>query len=353
MIKLTDIRIRREERFILDIEQLELKQGETLAVIGPNGAGKSTLLHLLAHLVRAEGSFSYKGQGVPWGDLAYRRRVAMVLQDPLLLSDTVLGNVECGLWIRGLPKPSRTEKAMFWLRQMGIDHLAKRPAKTLSGGEAQRAGLARALALESDLLLLDEPFSALDPIAKASILRDLKPILLQRGLTTVFVTHDRTEALMLGDRLAVLDQGKLLQLAPPEEVITAPKTPAVAALVGADTIVSGQITESRDGLAFIQVGSQTLVAVDKATNGHVWACLRPEDVILHREPLHPSSLRNHLTGTVKAIVPLGAQFRITLDCGFDLVALITKPAFLELGLYEGENLHASFKASNIHLISIF
>ncbi len=353
-LSLRDVTVRRAGRLVLDVPALDLAAGEVLAVLGPNGAGKSTLLQVMALLERpATGAVFVDGVRVRGPALALRRRMAMVLQEPLLLDGSVRENVALGLRLRGVPRGERGRRADRWLERLGIAHLAARPAHALSGGEAQRASLARALALEPDVLLLDEPFTGLDAPARARLIADLALLLRETGQTAVLVTHDRDEALRLGDRVAVLIGGRLRQIGPTAEVFTRPIDPEVAAFVGMETVVPGWVEETSEGLTRVRVGPALVeAAVAAPVGGAVLLCLRPEDVVLAPPAAAegPSSARNRLMGRVTAVIPAGGLERVELDCGFPLVALITRRSAEELDVRPGARLLASFKASAVHLI---
>jgi tungstate transport system ATP-binding protein len=231
-VQVSGLVVRRGGRVVLDVPSLELRRGEILALVGPNGAGKSTLVTALALLERpAAGTISLDGTPVDWrrGLLAARRRLAIVFQEPLLFDTTVAENVATGLKLRGIPRNEREPRVAAWLDQLGISHLAGRQARTLSGGEAQRTSLARALVLSPELLLLDEPFAALDAPTREALTDDLLPLLRETATTTVLVTHDRDEALELGDRIGVILDGRLAQVDRPESVMDSPASEAVAA----------------------------------------------------------------------------------------------------------------------------
>jgi tungstate transport system ATP-binding protein len=352
-LSLRDVTVRRGGRLVLDVPVLDLAAGEVLAVLGPNGAGKSTLLQVMALLERpVTGTVAVDGVRVRGPVLALRRRMAMVLQEPLLLDGSVRDNVALGLRLRGVPRGERQRRADRWLDRLGIAHLATRPAHALSSGEAQRAALARALALEPDVLLLDEPFSGLDAPARARLIADLAALLRETGQTAVLVTHDRDEALRLGDRVAVLIGGRLRQLGPTAEVFSHPADPEVAAFVGMETVVPGRVEETNEGLARVRVGSVLVEAAAAPVDGAVLLCLRPEDVVLAPPAAAegPSSARNRLVGRVTAVTPAGGLERVELDCGFPLVALITRRTAEELDVRPGVQLLATFKASAAHLI---
>jgi tungstate transport system ATP-binding protein len=233
-----DLRVVRGGRTILDVPELSVAAGERVAVVGPNGAGKSTLLRCLALLERIDtGSVSFDGATV-WGrstpstaraasPVGVRRRMAVAFQDSLLLDLSVLENVALPLWLRGVAAPARSELAKRWLTRFGIGHLERRAAPTLSGGEAQRAALARAFVTDPDVLLLDEPFGALDPPTRRAVIDDLAGVLAETRTTLFLVTHDISEAARLATRLIVLIDGRTHQDGPIAEVLAAPADPIV------------------------------------------------------------------------------------------------------------------------------
>ncbi len=230
LIEIHDLLIQRNGIDALMVNSLNISCGETLAVVGPNGAGKSTLLLALAHLLKpAQGEIIFKGKPLSnLDDREYRRKLAIVLQEPLLMDMTVEQNVALGLKFRGMPKNDIKEQVERWLSLLGVESLAKRRAGQLSGGEAQRVSLARAFVLEPELLLLDEPFSSLDPPARAKLLEDLTTLLMEDHRATVFVTHNLIEAAQMGDRVAVIIDGKLKQVGEPEHIKARPTDLSVA-----------------------------------------------------------------------------------------------------------------------------
>ena len=354
LLTFEDVHITRGGQPVLDVADLEIRKGETLAVIGPNGAGKSTLLLTAAGLLAPEsGSLTMGGKAVYAGDLlAYRRKVALVLQDPLLLDTTVFDNVAAGLRFRGVPRKEITPRVALWMERLGIDHLAKRSAHSLSGGEAQRTSLARALALEPDLLLLDEPFSALDAPTRMHLLEDFRSLVKENPVTALLVTHDLNEALQLGDRVAVLLEGRLRQTGTPAEVFNAPNAEDVAAFVGVDTVIPAQVAAAAGGMLTLRAGVYDLQAVGEAAVGReVLLCLRPEDITLWIDGIVPaSSARNRMQGVVTRTAVQGALVRVSVDCGFPVVSLITRSSWMEMDLHEGSRVSASFKASAGHIL---
>jgi len=232
-IAIKDLLIKRNGRNTLEIPALDIARGETLTVVGPNGAGKSTLLLALAHLLMPEqGEIRFNGRSLrEWGELEYRRKISFVFQAPLLMDMTVEQNVALGLTFRGVSKAETFERAGRWMKVLGIESLSKRRASQLSGGEAQRVSLARAFVLEPELLLLDEPFAALDPPTHAKLLEDLSNILKQDHKTAVFVTHNLREAAKVSHRIAVVIGGVLRQVGTARQIKSHPADETVRAFL--------------------------------------------------------------------------------------------------------------------------
>jgi ABC-type Fe3+/spermidine/putrescine transport system ATPase subunit len=240
-----------------------------------------------------------------------------------------------------------------WLDRFAIAHLASRRARTLSGGEAQRTALARAMVLEPEVLLLDEPFSALDHPTREALIDDLSRILVAERTTTVLVTHDRAEAMVLGDRVGVLMRGRLLQVDEAAHVFRAPASEEIARFVGVETILDCRVLESAGDVCVLEAGPQRIQVAQPAEPGEwVRLCLRPEDVTLFPGAPKPAppAVFNRLPALVQRIVPAGTHARVIVDCGFPLVALVTRREIEDLGLREGESVTAHFKASAPHLL---
>ena len=218
---------------MLKIDSLDIQRGETLAVVGPNGAGKSTLLLTLAHLLTpAYGEISFNGKPLSqWNELEYRRKISFVFQSPLLLDMSVEENVALGLKFRRMPKEQIKAEVEKWVKGLGVESLSKRRAGLLSGGEAQRVSLARAFVLNPELLLLDEPFAALDPPTRTKLLEDLSAILSEDHRTAVFVTHNLNEAARLSHRIAVMIGGVMRQVGTAKQIKSHPADETVRAFL--------------------------------------------------------------------------------------------------------------------------
>ena len=257
LVEVRDLEVVRGGRVILQVEKLSVRAGETLAVVGPNGAGKSTLLLALAGLLRpTKGSIIVDGVPlVPGRELAYRRRIGLVFTSPLLLSTSVFGNVAAGLRFRGVDAAEISVRVDQWLERLGIAHLRDRPASQLSSGEAQRTSLARALVLDPHLLLLDEPFVSLDSATRAQLLDDFERLDVGTHSTRVLVTHHLREAIRLGDRLAILLDGRIRQVDTPARIMASPVDAEVAALMDIQARVRGRVVASEDGLVVVDTGA--------------------------------------------------------------------------------------------------
>ncbi len=233
MIEIRNLLIQRNKRDVLRVDALDIKRGETLAIVGPNGAGKSTLLLALAHLLpTARGEIAFNGKPLQqWDELEYRRKISFVFQSPLLLDMTVEQNIALGLKFRGVSKEETHERVGRRIKQLGIEVLSKRRASQLSGGEAQRVSLARAFVLEPELLLLDEPFAALDPPTRKKLIDDLSALLAEDQRMAVFVTHNLNEAAQFSQRIAVIVDGAVRQVGTAKQIKSKPADETVKAFL--------------------------------------------------------------------------------------------------------------------------
>lgn len=336
--------------------RLPLTPPSVTILFGPSGSGKTTILRCLAGLEQPEeGTISWNGQ--IWFDSASRvhvppqaRGLGYMAQDYALFPNyTVEGNIAYGLSELSVQeKRARISEALLLLH---IEQFAQQRPAQLSGGQQQRVALARAIARRPRLLLLDEPLSALDAPTRTKLCEELRMLLTQLAIPAVVVTHDWTEALALGDQMAVIDNGRVLQTGTPQEVFSQPINADVARVVGIETVIHGQIKEIRDELATVQVGPVPVIAVaSPGLESDVFVCIRAEDVTLELAGSSETSARNHLRGTVQTITSLGALVRVTINCGFLLTALVTRSAHSELRLAIGSDVRAAFKAGSVHLI---
>lgn len=328
---------------------LSIEAGEVVALLGPNGAGKTTILRALAGLQGIDsGHINIDGQVVddPQTGVfvpAEDRPVAVVFQDYRLFSHlTVLENVAFGARSRGTPKALARTAAQVWLERVGIGDLAKQKPPTISGGQAQRAALARALATDPHLLLLDEPLAALDAGTRTSVRRDLRRHLKSFDGATVLVTHDALDALALADRVVILEAGSVTQTGALAEVTSRPRSTYVAELIGVNLLRG----ESRGTIVDLDDHPGRVVTAD-ASDGPVLALIHPNAVSLHHERPEGGSARNRWLEEITGFDLMGDRVRVRLDGEIALVAEVTPAAVAEMGLVEGESVWATVKATEI------
>ena len=226
-LQINNLTVVRDGNVVIQIDQMVVEKSDVVAIIGPNGAGKSSLLLSLARIIKPVIGSKVNladDHDAKVGDLEFRRKLALVMQEPLLVDATVRTNIMLGLRYRGVNEGMAEKAVAFWAEKFKIEKLLDRPAQNISGGEAQRVSLARAFVLNPALLLLDEPFSALDPQTRRSILKDLKVVLAESQTTTLFVTHDLKDVSALADKVAVIWDGKLAQFGSWKEVTSQPAT---------------------------------------------------------------------------------------------------------------------------------
>ncbi|HLK47779.1 MAG TPA: ABC transporter ATP-binding protein [Bryobacteraceae bacterium] len=330
--------------------RIPLEQARVTVLFGPSGSGKTTLLRLLAGLDRPDnGRIQFRDQ--VWFDSTTRvslapqqRRAGFLFQDYALFPHlTVRRNVEFAA-----PHPG---KAGEWLSRFNLTWLSPRLPREISGGEQQRVALARALAAEPALLLLDEPLSALDAATRTRLRHELRRNLVDGDVPSIIVTHDRTEALALGDWIAVLVGGAIRQAGPVEEVFRHPADVQVAESVGVENVIPGEVIARESGLATIRVGAARLESVDTGETGLVFACIRAEEVTLAPGAPSASSARNRLAGRIQSVLLEGPVARVEVDCGFPLVALVTAQSAADLQFRRDEPVSAVIKATSVHLLS--
>lgn len=324
-----------------------------LVLFGPSGAGKTTLLRILAGLERPDqGRLVFQSES--WLDTErgtwvdpQRRRIGYVTQDSTLFPHlSVRDNIAYG--VNESQDPDLAALC-------GVQELLDRRPRELSGGQAQRVALARALARSPRLLLLDEPFASLDLPARSRLRSDLRGLLERLGVPAVLVTHDRHDALTIGDSIAVMVAGRLQQVGTVAQVFGAPTNAEVAMSLGVETVVPAVVERIDDGLLTLSIGAVSLQAVGGETRpevgGRVFACIRAEDVVLEPPTSHaPTSARNRLPASVTAVAREGPVDRITLDCGFPLVAVVTHQSRQQMHLVPRADVVAIVKATAVHVV---
>ncbi len=323
-------------------------------LFGPSGCGKTTVLRAIAGLLRPEhGRIAWNGEC--WNDTdrdifvpAQRRQVGFLFQDYALFPHmTVEQNIAYGL-----PRGADAQKRVRSITdRFGINGLQQRNPSELSGGQQQRVALARAAVRNPRLLLLDEPLAALDATTRRHVRNELRNLLKAGGIPAIIVTHDPTDAVSLADRVIVMHDGRILQQGATEDVFSRPANLTVADIVGVETIQRGEVLDVRDGLADIRVGTAIVHGtVHETPPRQVDICIRAEDVALFRGEIGRTSAQNALRGRISEVVAEGPLFRVVLECGFPLTALISKQARQDLNIAVGDTVTALIKATAVHII---
>lgn len=328
LFSLRGVRAELDGRTVLTVDSLQFPRGRTTVVMGENGSGKTTLLRLLNGLLEpAAGVIQYEGRSVADDGCArLRRETVMVHQAPLLFRGSVRHNVSYGLRIRGVPGPETAHRVAASLSRVGLPGFERRRTGGLSGGEMQRIAIARALALEPRVLLLDEPTASVDHASRL-LVEEIIRALSSAGATVIVTTHNRELAYRLCDNLLVLSGGTVVP--------------------GQENILRGSVERTDEHFTHFRSGG--LLLRSPARQGDFTVAVLPlEDVILSREPLS-SSARNQLPGRISSIQPQGSLLRVTVDCGPAIQSLITESAAEELGMETGRECMVTFKASAVRL----
>jgi molybdopterin-binding protein len=346
------------EEFHLRQINLDIPAGEYFVILGPTGAGKTVLLETIAGLYQPRrGCILLNDEDVT--DVPPERRgIGFVYQDYMLFPHLgVAGNIAFGLKLRGMDRSAIRERVVGIGQLLGIDHLLHRSPGTLSGGEQQRVALARALIVEPRLLLLDEPLSALDPETREGLQHELARLHRELGTTTVHVTHDFEEAVALGDRIAVVNEGQVVQVGAPEEIFRKPGSEFVARFVGVRNVFRGELRPGEGGYRVLRLdGVEIAVVTELVPLGPVYGSIRPEDILISRDALR-SSARNSFRGRIVDISDRGTVVYVTVrlpsDCAqgkpLDFICVITRRSLEEMELREGLGVYIAFKAAAVHI----
>ena len=347
MIQIKNLHVDLKDFQLQDIN-LTVSDGEYFIVLGPTGAGKTVLLESIAGLYPIKsGEIWLKGKEVT--QLAPEKRgISIVYQDHVLFPHlSVRDNIIFGLKLHKQPK-QKTEVALDWVTELlGISHLLNRKPDTLSGGEQQKVALARALSIKPEVLLLDEPLSALDPETREGVQKELRQLHKQSKVTTIHVTHDFEEAIALGNHIAVLGEGCIKQVGTPEQIFRQPNSEFIARFAMARNIFPGEVIDKGNETTVFRTEGVELAVVTEL-RGKLHASVRPEDILISTEPLH-SSARNSFGGTITHVMDRGSTLYLTVSLPPDFICLVTRRSFEEMGLAEGKKVYITFKATAMHI----
>ncbi|MEE8413030.1 MAG: ABC transporter ATP-binding protein [Dehalococcoidales bacterium] len=347
MLEIKDLCVQVGSFYLKNIN-LDVRDEEYFVLLGPTGSGKSVLLESIAGLnAVSSGQVWINGRDVTTLNIEHRQ-IGFAYQDYTLYRHlTVRDNISFGLMWKNL-KPKDIKKSVDQaIELLGITNLLEKRPWTLSGGESQKIALARAIAIRPDLLILDEPLSAVDSETKEDYERDLKELHRRLKLTTIHVTHSFEEAVALGDRIAVIRDGQILQTGTPEQIFRRPNSELIARFLLTRNIFDGEVSANHEGQSVFSLGG-TELAVITDLRGSAQASIRPEDILLSREPISSATL-NSLQGTITHIVDRGSVIYVTLKVPPDFTCLILRRSLLETGLEVGHPAFISFEAADVNI----
>lgn len=337
--------------FRLDVPTLDVAPGEVFILLGASGAGKTVFLETLAGFHPSDGGSAKLFGNELLGTPPERRRIGVIFQDYSLFPHlTVRANILFGARHAGLPTAEADARLAKLTEMLEIGDMVDRSADAMSGGQKQRVGLARALMLQPDLLLFDEPLAALDAGLRDRLRDELRALLVRLRQTTVYVTHDRGEAFALGDQVGVLDGGKLLQTGTPADIFHRPADRRIAEFLGVDNLLQGAVVAGGADCSRVRIGSAAMESTSPGrTDANVTVCLHSDAVFVSRAG-RPDGHANRLPGRVTRLAALGSLTKVHLDCGFPLVCTLTRGTAEDLGLTVGADVIADFRPEAVHLI---
>jgi len=337
---------------VIALENVNLKiyEGENLALLGPNGSGKTTLLKILAFLEKpSKGEVYFCGRKITDENLVQARMEStMVFQKTVLFNTTVYDNVAYGLKVRGVPKKEINERVKQALKIVNLEGFEQRQAKKLSGGEQRRVALARALALNTKLLLLDEPTTDLDPKNTFIIEEAISTVNREFGTTIVMATHNMFQAKTLPTRIALINGGKISETGTPREIF-GKLSKSLIGLVALENTYTGEAKTAENGTTIINIGNNVRIIAASQRQGKVSVFISPEDIILSKSRFE-SSARNILKGKIVEISDLGSVVRVKVDVGKPFTVQITRHSFERMKLNLNSEVYIAFKASSVQIL---
>jgi len=343
MIRIHDVNIKLGQFQLSNIE-MTVKEHEFFVLMGPTGAGKTVLLEAIAGLIPVtDGTIAIGGRDVT--QLApEKRKVGIVYQDYCLFPHlTVQENITFGAKYHSIDKARARARFDRLVELLDLSHLLQRLPENLSGGENQRIALARALMVAPEVLLLDEPLSALDPRFREEIRHGLKELHANSNITFLMVTHDFAEALSLADRAAVMNEGQIRQTGSVNEIFQKPQSTFVADFVGMKNLFPVKFHNTRAHTEGLEFELERTPA-----NSRGFVAIRPEDIVLSREQF-VSSMRNVFTGTIRRITDMGLYYEVAVEIKATMfTAIVTKRSLFELNLREGLTVNLAFKTTAVH-----
>ena len=348
MIRLVDLSKNYGAVHALKDAYLNVTKGEVVTILGPNGSGKTTLLKVIAGLEQpSSGEMFFEGEKVSLSNVAsIRRKATMVFQRTVVFKGSVLDNVAYGLRRRGIGVVDERMRVNEALKLVGLEHLADRNARELSGGEQQRLSLARAIVLNCELLLMDEPTTNLDPDSLIIVKDVLKRLNREMSVTIIIATHNLESAEALSTKIVLMNDGKIVDEVNPEELFNS-SSPKLARFTRSENVFFG---DSRiiEGVTQVSIGGGVEIAAALKHEGRVLIHIRPEDILISLDKMD-SSARNNLKGRIVGVSEMDSIVKLKVNAGRIFTAQITYRSLLEMGLNVGQEIYLTFKASSVNV----
>lgn len=334
----------------LDDVTLEIRKSEIFTLFGPNGSGKTTLLKILAFIEKPDtGNVYINGEIVENKNINEAKlNTTLVFQRTTLFNTSVHNNIVYGLKLRKMSKKQIDEAVRRALEMVKLEGHEGRPAKKLSGGEQQRVSLARALALDTPLLLLDEPTANLDPKSASIIEETVRQINREKGTTIIMATHNIFQAEQTSEKAAVLINGRIVEIDTIDKILER-QSGNLAKFTRLENIFSGTSEILKEGTSSIKLDRGITIETAFPKTGKITIFIRPEDIILSKNKFE-SSARNVFQGKIVELSDQGSLVRLKIDAGKEFIAQITKRSFVEMGLNVGSQIYLTFKASSVHAV---
>ncbi len=336
--------------FKIEKVSLSVKEGEILVILGDNGAGKTKLLETIAGFEKLEsGKIFVYGKEISHSS-PFERGIGFISETLSLFPHmNVRNNILYGTKYKKIKNVR--EKFMELVEMFGLESLLDRFPKMLSTGEKQKVAFARALIIDPEIILLDEPTSAISIRERERIDMEIRSILKKFKKSSIFVTHDENEAFIIGDKMAIMDNGKILQTGSAEEIFYQPSSEKVAAFLGETNTFTGLVVKRFNGTLVIDISGIKIMAVGNFEMGtEVKIFIRPENVLLMNEP-YETSARNRFHGRILKIVPRGLFMKVSIDIGIVVVAFLTRSTIKEMNLKSDMDIYIEFKATSVHVVN--
>lgn len=346
MISIKNISKNLGEFFLKDVS-LDVNDGEYLVILGPTGAGKTILLETIAGVYAPDSGDVYLNERNITKLPPRQRNIGMVYQDYMLFPHlTVRENIKYGLKLKDYGEEETEKRVKDLAELLNVGHLLERYPGTLSGGEQQRTAIARALIMDPEILLLDEPLSALDGKTRSKLREELRRVHSVTNTTIVHVTHSFDEAFLLGSQMAIMNKGEIIQVGEPSEVFRKPNSKFTAEFLGVSNIFKGKAVIDGE---VSRVNAESLIITSSTLReGQVYVSVRPEDVIISLNPIE-SSARNSFKGKITELTDVGVVTMVTVDVGIPFTAAITRRSFVDMKLEIEREVYLTFKAIDVHV----